>query len=181
MSDGPIVHAPIMSTLTPWSPESIGSLLAIAGLGMNQIAAAGGTWTAQRVMYLPWWLDEPAVVRQLFFSIGTTGSSGNADMGIYNAEGVRLVNQGSTAVGTASTIQTLNITDTKLDQGLYYLAFWCDSATPTFRRVAPTARFLAALGVWEQSGQTSLPATATFAACSVGIVPLIGLTTQSVM
>ncbi len=171
----------MQGTITPWSYESVAPLFALIGGGLNQLSNSTA-WTANRVLYVPFWLDNRLTVVQGFAYVGGTGSSGNMDIGVYDAAGNLVVSKGSTGVGTASTLQALDFTDTVIGPGLFYMAFWVDSVTPTFRQVNSTARFWAALGVWEQLSQSGgLPATATFADTTDGHIPLIGLSLQSVL
>jgi len=52
-------------------------------------------------------------------------------MGLYDEQLRRVVSSGAIAAGTASTVQLLNITDTHLRPGIYYLAASVSATTVT--------------------------------------------------
>ena len=66
------------------------------------------------------------------------GTTGNLDAGIYDAATLgRIINSGSTALGSANTVQELNITDTPLAPGDYLMAVQFSSTSGSFFRNAP--------------------------------------------
>jgi hypothetical protein len=94
----------------------------------------------------------------------TVNASYNVDCGIYadagKKPGVRLVSSGSTAQGTASEVQFVNVTDTTLMPGLIWLALVCSSTSATLFRVAGSAIY-DALFRMQEAAALPLPATAT--------------------
>jgi hypothetical protein len=86
---------------------------------------------ALRVIYTPVVLQRPYTVTKAGWINGST-VAGNVDAGIYDENGNRLVSTGSTAMAGASTLQTVDITDTKVGPGVVFLAMVTDSATATF-------------------------------------------------
>src|SRR5262249_28090905 len=136
------------------------------GSGYN-LSGSGGSaaWPANnRAIYVPFELDHPMlVVRMWVFNGGTT--SGNLDVGLYSADGTRLVSAGSTAQSGTSQIQMIDITDTMLDRGAFYMALSSSTTSATFMRFNGGAAndWLLWGGLQEGLGSVALPATATFA------------------
>jgi hypothetical protein len=119
---------------------------------------------ANDAVYAALLLPAACVVRRLWWANGATVSASyNVDVGIYAASaygpGARLVSTGSTAQGTASEVQFVNVTDTALAPGLYWLALACSSASATFFRSAVTGRD--ASFRFSEASALPLPATAT--------------------
>lgn len=116
--------------------------------------------TANTAIYIPVILQVPATVYQMAFIVAT--QSGNIDVGIYDENAVRLVSSGSTAVGAAG-IQLVNIADTALTPGVYFLAMNCDNTTAVFNHFALHNTVGHCAGVCTQAvGAVTLPNPATF-------------------
>lgn len=124
--------------------------------------------TANMAYFIPFVLYEPAVVKKLLIANGAT-VSGNIDAGIYSADGTRLVSMGTTAMSGVSVIQGLDITDTLLGRGLFFLAFACDNATASFFgwNTPGNIGVSALTGIYQMASAFVLPATATFAAQAI--------------
>lgn len=125
-------------------------------------ANTSAVWpTANTAIYVPMPLAVPATIFKMAFIVAT--QSGNCDVGIYDAQKNRLVSSGSTAVGAAG-IQVVDIADTLLTPGVYFLGMNVDNTTASFRRSAPLAEMLRACGVQVQAvGAVTLPDPAVFA------------------
>ena len=174
----PQLHPVSPITVHPWVIGSIGLDLPTGGR-MN--VAASAVWTASnRAIYIPVWLSAPIVAVQLFAYNGSA-VSGNIDVGLYAGDGTRLVSSGSTAQSGTSALQAFNITDTELGPGLCYLAVALDNTTGTVFRVAGNTELQRGLGLFMQETAFPLPATATFAAISVNAIPVVGLSTRTVL
>lgn len=135
--------------------------------------SAAATWpAANRALYCPVLVESVCVAQQMAVIVGV--QSGNLDIGIYNEAGAQLVHAGSTAVGAAG-VQVVNITDTTLTPGVYFLALNCDNTTATFNKTSTgAAGAYSALGIQQQAvGAIALPATATFANPAAAYAPLI--------
>jgi hypothetical protein len=163
-------------TITPWSYQSIGTELILAGQGSQGAAAwpSGGL-----VIFVPFWVPESMTVTQMFWSKGAI--AGNGDMGIYNESQVLLVSAGTTAVAASANIsQVINITDTTLARGRYYMAICMDTVTTlTMLRAAPEVGICQGLGLLQQAGVTLPLSTgaspATFAKAANAYIPHFGL------
>ena len=157
--------------ITPFSHESLMS----KGLQEIDTGLGSNTWdTANKVGYYPFELAEPFTVFKVFTYNGTV-VSGNWDLGVMDEAGARLFSSGSTAQATTSDLQPVDITDYTLGEGRYFLAFGLDNATATTVRANPTAAWMDFLGCKEQASAFPIPSTATFAAYTLGDVPLVGL------
>lgn len=141
---------------------------------MPQAAAANGAWpAANRAIYVPFSLARHRIAQIMWLQNGTV--AGNLDMGIYDEAGTRLVSSGSTAQAGASTIQIVDITDTLLTPGSYFMALAMDGTTGQTGRYNPSTQFLRCAGVQEQASAFVLPATFTLANPSSAYIPIMGV------
>lgn len=135
---------------------------------------AGGAWpAANRAIYVPVLVEQPVLVTQM--AVWVTAQAGNLDVGIYSEKLGRLVSAGSTPVGTAGALQAVNITDTTLDPGLFFLALCCDTISASFLRAnVGGADFYRLCGIQQQAvGAVTLPDPAVFANPSSAYCPVI--------
>jgi hypothetical protein len=121
--------------------------------------------SANRAVYAPIRVPGPCVVRRLWWANGATVSASyNVDCGIYadsdGKPGAKLVSSGSTAQGTASQVQFVDVTDTTLAPGIYWLALTCSSLSATFFRTIVAANWDASARL-EEASALPLPASAT--------------------
>jgi hypothetical protein len=158
-------------TITPWSYQSLGVPLYAMGLVPP---ASQNFVTANLAVFVPFWVPDPVVIYQMGIGNGAA-AAGNVDMGIYNEAGVKLVSAGSTAQSGTSVIQVVNVADTTLARGRYYLAAASDTsgATQKWLAVLPAAGICQSLGVLQMAAAFALPANATFAKCVSAFIPLV--------
>lgn len=104
---------------------------------------------------------------------------GNFDIGIYDRFGNRMVSSGATAKAAASTEQIVDVTDTVIGPGHYYLAMAADG-TNNYIRTMPTGTSTVPLqkarlyGCLQMATAYTLPDPATFAAYATSaLVPQI--------
>lgn len=121
--------------------------------------------SANRAVYVPVLILAQVVVRRMWWANGATVSASyNIDAGIYAdagyKPGAKLVSSGSTAQGTASQVQFVDVTDATLAPGRYWLAMACSSSSATFMRAILNAAFDASLR-FEEAEALPLPSTAT--------------------
>lgn len=172
---GSSVKTPVM--ITPWSRNALGIELG----GAPSLASA--TWpTANLAIYVPFALDESVTVVKGFWHNGGA-VSGNVDIGIYNEAGTKQVSIGSTAQSGTDVIQEVNIADTPLTAGRYYMALACDNTTATFRRVGAgaTAEITKTFGIAQQASAFALPASATLAVPAQTYLPLFGFSLRALV
>jgi len=95
--------------------------------------AAANTNAANRAWLIVCEVTQPCTITGI--RIGVTVSSGNIDVGLYDASFSRLASSGSTACPTANTKATVNFTASAvITPGTYYLALTADNTTVTFTR-----------------------------------------------
>lgn len=169
----------------PREPEII-TTFGTRSLGHVQKLSVGGTtsgaWpAANRAIYVPFHVLNNYTVVKLGIRNGTT-VTGNVDVGIYDANGTRLISSGSTAQAGTSTVQEFDVTDTTLTPGWYYLAAAMDGAGHTFR-VAPSVGvgWMRCLGMYQQATAFPLPATATFAAIGTSYLPHLAASSRVIL
>lgn len=173
----PALYGGAPAVISPWSPCSIGTPL----FAMAQASASGATVAANMVMFVPFWIPRPATITKLWWANGS-GVAGNVDVGVYQPDGTLVISAGTTAQSGASAIQSVNVTDTAIARGLYYMALVGSTVTTqTFQRAAPAAALCQAFGILQQDiSGTGLPlatnaSPATFAKCTTAWVPLFGV------
>lgn len=149
------------------------STLGLCGItpGVNGIAPVSNAWpAANRAIFVP--VRVPIGVTVYKMGCGTgTGTTGNFALGIYDAGGNLIVSTGSTAKTTASSERVIDITDTYLGPGLYYLAMAVDDTGPYNSVALGTARVAKLMGVREMETAFPLPGTATFATTQAAYIP----------
>lgn len=147
----------------------------------NQTAASG-TWpVANAALYFPLRLERTFIVANIFWVNGATVlNTYHFDAGLYTPGGVRLASTGSTAQGTATSVQSVALAVT-LPPGLYYLALACDTTSATVHRLAHSISSNRASGALYQASAFVLPASATFATYAANYTPVIGISSRSVV
>ena len=174
----PALALPLV-TMHTHSPQAIGTELATAA-GKLSTAASAVYPTANLALFIPFWLGTSHTAVQLFCWNGAT-VSGNIDVGIYAADGTKLVSSGSTAQAGVNVLQAFDIADTVLGPGNYYLAVAMDNTTGTLFRLNIANRTVSGFGCLQQASAFALPAVATFAAYTTSYQPVIGFSTRAVL
>lgn len=173
---------PLLVTVHPWSPESLGDMIMSQGAsGLD--ACASAPWPANnRALLIPFRVYQPETIVKLGSLNGAT-ASGNIDMGIYDRAFTRLVSIGSTAQAGTTAIQEFDITDILLGTGQFYLAVAMSSTAGTlFRRALGQATELVAMGMTGMASAFPLPATVTPDVSQVTTyIPLVFATTRSLI
>lgn len=156
------------------SKESIGSQLANCYPSSTGVAAAPHP-SANRAIYVPFHLTESMTVYKMAIGNGAT-VSGNLDLGVYSEAGIKLVSSGSTPQAGTGTLQEVDITDTLLVPGRYYMAIALDNATGTYLAFTDgTLSPYKLFGMAQQATAFPLPATATFASLTSINAPIISI------
>ena len=105
-----------------WSVQILATVQATTGRG------TATTWpAADRAIFIPVMCSGYFTVKK--FAIENGAVSGNLDAGIYTSEGKLVVSTGSTAMSGANSWQTIDVTDTQIPPGLYYLAMAINNTT----------------------------------------------------
>jgi hypothetical protein len=133
-------------------------------LGAQTSWSSTNAWGTQyRAIYVPVRVVRRVVVRQLGWVSGPT-AAGNCDVGIYDSTGTRIVATGSQTNTSASITRVVDITDTTIGPGCYYLGLNNDTTTDTFLSYPITAPEAAARGLLSETlGSLALPSTASWA------------------
>lgn len=140
--------------------------------------------SASRAVYYPITLPAPCTVRRVWWANGATTTGGaTIEVGIYADAGYSpgaKVLSGSATQGTASQVQFVDVTDTTLPVGLWWVAIVSSSATNTtvFRTLISGTQ-IDALYRYEQASASPLPASATPVQSSIGYIWLCGFATTA--
>lgn len=165
------------------------NLTSVSSYGRQSLAAtiiylfttsSGAAWGLgiNGAIYIPFYLEQGRLAQKMGVQVMT--QSGNLDVGIYNESGTKLVSSGSTAVAAAG-LQVLDIADTVLNPGTYYMAMAVDNVTAAFKRTSLTAPMGRVCGVRQQASAFALPSTATFAVYAATYVPWLAVQFASVL
>jgi hypothetical protein len=123
---------------------------------------SGRIWpVASKAIFLPVTIDYPITILSLSFLTGANITA-NLDLGIYDFAGNRIVSSGSVTQPVASTIQVVDIVDTLLNPGYYFLASVFDNIVSNPTAYGASATSLAHFGVCEMASAFPLPTTATY-------------------
>lgn len=145
----------------------------------SSIAASSVAWnSANYAVYVPLLLATSVTVYKITMGDGTL-TGGNFDVGIYNSIGTKLVSSGATARAGASQEQVIDITDTVIGPGLYYVAMSADGTNNYIMINSTNTQLTRMCGVLGQASAYTLPATATFAAASQSRIPALALHVRS--
>lgn len=131
------------------------------------------TATANRARFIPIVVQQTCIAYRMFFHV-SANASGNCDVGIYDESGTRLVSSGSVAVTINSNM--VDIPDTTLTPGRYFLAFSLSSATVSLIVGSITTSLARSTGMGNASAALPLPASVTLAGSAAeGFIPVLGV------
>jgi hypothetical protein len=177
----PANFVPPLVTITPYSMESLGcELYNHNGISLNSLNHI--LWpTANLAIFVPFSISVTSKIVKAFILNGDT-VSGNVDIGIYSADGTKIVSMGSTAMSGSNALQEFDIADTVLAPGTYYMAMSCSTTGASFQAVTfGSATRLRLMGMVQAASQLPLANAPTFAAISNDYLPMFGLTTRTVI
>lgn len=167
----PLANMPVIA---PVSEYSIGQSL----MGWQGIVG-GAAWPVSNTAYfIPFEIQQPFLVKLMAITNENT-VSGNVDVGVYAEDGTRLISKGSTAQSGTFSNQTLDVTDTVLAPGKYYLAMAMDNTTGIVGRLATGLERLKTVGILEMATAFPLPAVATFATLTTNYCPMVCISNRS--
>lgn len=172
MADFPIVRWPPRNVITPFHSEAIDATLNITIVSTTSVA-----FVDELIYFFPFRIYEPAVAVKMSYVVGAT-AAGNVDLGIYDSQGNLIVSTGLTAQGTINTLQELDITDTLLNPGQYFMAIKCTDGTGTaFLTTQVDENALANRPVYTEAGGAgaALPTTATLALSAQATIAFIAM------
>jgi hypothetical protein len=152
-----------------------GAISTFSVLGdVNATAPASVAWPVANLgIFIPFVLDRAVTVCKMVSGSGAA-TAGNYDMGIFSAGGKRLVSTGATARVT-STEQIVDVTDTRIGPGLFYLGMSSDGTgthimiTPSGTSPVPLQKIRLS-GIVQAASVYTLPTSVTFAAASTAVL-----------
>jgi hypothetical protein len=141
--------------------------------------SATNSWpTASKAIFIPFGIDRPFLATKISWISQTP--SGNADTGIYDIRGNRLVSNGGFAAAITGAVQPVDITDTLLAPGYYFVALVFDNTSAIIRTVTPYAAVMATAGICEMASAYPLPSTATLVKVTTNQFPDICIHSKAV-
>lgn len=154
-----------------------GCLSTVIGVTSNTDAA----WpSANAAIFMPVRFTESTRIVNAGVNNGSA-VSGNFDVGVYTTDGVRIVSSGSTAHSGTGAVQIVELADTLVGPGVYYLAVAMDNTTGQFSRVSlASATFGKVIGLAEMASAFPLPSTATLATSTLNYIPGIVVGTKNI-
>lgn len=139
------------------------------------VSATAANWpSANLAIFVPLRLTEAATLRRFWYLSGN--GTGNVDIGVYSEAASLIISTGSIAQSTSNQVNYVDVADTALAAGNYYLAiaYASTTATPFSARAAGLSR---SFGIVQMASALPLPSTATFAAAGQDYIPLFGFST----
>ena len=152
------------------SPESLGTIL------VGQ-AAASTAWPANNLaLFVPFRVIMPMRIGMMY-AINGASVAGNIDLGIYNAQGVKLASNGGLAQAGTSRTQTLNMAAAyRVGPGQYYYMAIALSSTGGFNmRYTPGSIVCQVYGMAQMANAYPLPNNAVFASIADNYFPGFGI------
>lgn len=148
-------------------------------LAAMRATVANVAWPSANVLIaVPFTVPEPVTLTKLWW-LNNALPAGNLDIGIFLEDGTRVVSSGSTAMAGAQTCQVVDITDTTIARGRYYVGLVCDTvSTNTFAVYNPAAGICQALGVVRDTAAAPPLSTsanpAAFVVTTHAYIPIMG-------
>jgi len=175
---GPIL--PMVSTIGVWG-------IPPAGLGTTGAPTSGAWESADRAVYIPIQVPVLCVVRRVWWANGATVSGGaTIEVGVYSqgptgAPKTKLVS-GSAVQGSATQVQFVDVTDTVLPPGQYWLAIMASSVTNTtlFTVSIGSGGVADIAGRFVQASANPLPSSATPAETANANIWFCGFSTTTI-
>lgn len=150
---------------------------------IRHVGSSGGAlaWPeANLAIAIPWLVTRPVTVKRMTVLIGGA-ASGNMDLGIYGYDLKKIVSTGSTAMAGTNVVQIVDVTDTFIQPGRYYMAIAIDNTTGQVFRISTVALIQRTFGVFQMSTAFALPATLVPATLTNDLWPLIGVETGRIL
>lgn len=153
----------------------------VGGGSVNAMSAAVAWGAANLALFAPFVLGAPFTVQKMWWVNGATVGTNHVDVGIYDSQGNQILHSGSTLTSGVSVLQSVSVTATTLNPGLYYAAMAMDGTTDRVRVFTASLQLLRAGGLLQMSTAFPLPAPAVFAQSTTAQLPFIGITSETVI
>jgi hypothetical protein len=162
-------------TINTFSEDCMGMPLFLqsASIGSN-------AWgSANTAMFIPFRIASIMKVAKVYWYNGSA-STDHADFGIFDDQGNNLGSLGATAVSGSNARQEASLSVT-LAPGNYYMGFVCNGTTASFKSfsITPPAGSLRCAGILQMASAYTLPSSVTYAANTLSVLPVIGITANS--
>lgn len=175
MGDLPRTANTTQAVITPGSEYSLGMEL---GNLINIINSVQTNWpAANRAIFYPFRVNSTITITNFFWINGTIAGD-NIDVGVYDAQGNRIVSIGSTVTSGTSVLQSVSVAATTIQRGLYYLAIAHSGTTTVAWGSTITTPMGRLMGIYRMNTALPLPSAATFTVAGANEVVLssVGLT-----
>jgi len=156
-----------------------------APLVASGFTTVSGSWpSANDPVAVPFTINEAIVVTHLGWRNGS-GAGSNHDIGIYDLAWNRLVSAGSSGAGTSSLWNFIDVTDTAIPAGRYYLVKVIDTTTANRMRYwnTPSSLVVTTMCGLKESATNQFPLPSSLADMTDPItqtrVPILGMCTRT--
>lgn len=139
------------------------------------------TWPGAPMSHAwPFVISHPFLVRKVFWVNGTNATTDSADVGVYDAALTLLVAGGGTAIASANVVQEVDVTDTLLKPGRYFMAYTQNGTTATVVSHALTSANARAMGLFQQTA-SAYPLPNPFVSAVLGSIqlPVFGIASRT--
>jgi hypothetical protein len=161
---------PMPPVVGPFSDVALGTELAASAAA----APAAAVWpTANLAIAYPFRVTEDSTAYKLWYG-GSTAASGNIDVAIYDSAFSKVISTGTQVHAAATTV--IDVANTALTAGVYYLAVSIDNTTAQLQRYATALR---GFGMVQMAAAFVLPTTFVPAAIANVYVPNAGVILRS--
>jgi hypothetical protein len=166
-------HATVIGSASEW-----GAKIRAFHVAVTPVSTA---WPLANNAYaIPFLIDNPVTISEMFFLAGTTPGTTNCDLGIYREDFTLIASKGAFATTSVTdSVQPAGggafSTPVTLVRGRYYMAMSAAAITTTVRAGVYGNGFLRAMGCFKMA--TAHPLPATFTPASMGtdtFLPSIG-------
>lgn len=159
------------------SPNAAGNFF----LGVQQGSTSSTTnwFSANSGLFVPFNIERPVLVKRMFVMNGNV-LSGSVDAGIFTMGGGKIIANGGTVQAGASLIQFLDVTDTILAPGAYYMGCSLNNTTGRIKVYSLSGRYFGHLGAYQAPSVYPLPINVTYASLASLVVPLMGIELEGI-
>lgn len=179
----PLATLPILGAQYPRPNTHIISHFSMHCLTGNTFQAnsfgSGTSIGANVATMTPFVIAHPFLVRKVFWANGSTATTDNIDVGVYSDQFKLIVSGGGTLASGSNATQEVDVTDTLLQPGVYYLAFVQNGTTMTPILSNLSIAGYRGLGCARMTSAYPLPSTFTPSAITVTRLPLCGIASRT--
>ena len=113
------------------SGETLIATCGYQGLGVPlagmRLGVANVAWPSANVgIFVPVTVPEPMTITKMWW-VNQNVAACNLDIGIFLEDGTLVISSGTTAMSGGNACQVVDITDTRIARGRYYVGLTCDT------------------------------------------------------